>query len=131
VKIKLTKIEAKAIESARLVEAQAARDVQALDAQIKVLEGNRNKIVAAAESNSDETLACIAERVGLKSIPLDGLKLEKHKDGTATIECADPANPVLDAQVVEDEKLGKVTKLDPRDSVAEPVLEDEPVAAPV
>jgi hypothetical protein len=90
VKIHLTKIEAKAVESARLYEARVAKDIAAIEAQIRDLASKRQALLKESQGNTDETLAAIGERAGVV-IPVDGFTVEKKADGTAVLSWPDAA----------------------------------------
>lgn len=93
-KITLNRIEAKAVEGARLFAARLHKDVAAIEQQQQQLEAQRQRLLAQANGHLDETLALVAERAGAE-IPVDGVRFEKLKDGRATLEWPDapPADP--------------------------------------
>lgn len=91
-KITLSKIEAKAVEGARLYAARIQKDVAAIEQQQAQLEAKRQALLKQANDHVDETMSLVEERAGV-TIPIEGVRFEKKKDGTATLEWADAPAP--------------------------------------
>jgi hypothetical protein len=112
VKIHLTKIEAKAVESARLYEARIAKDVAAIEAQIRDLSAKRQALLKESQGNTDETVAAIGERAGV-SIPVDGFSVEKKADGTAVLSWPDAPAPAPEKHAEKAAEIGALLTPEP------------------